>query len=291
MSVRLKVRHLDLDQTLGCGQAFRWTRSDTGTWQGAIGDAVVTLRREGVWLHADSLPRVPDLRERVDKYLRLEDDTERIIKELSQDPVMARGARSVMGLRLVKMDEWECLASYVLATFTNIKRITRMIDRLSSDYGEPIAEGVRTFPSIEELARATARDLRARGLGFRAEYLAGTCRAVNGGRLDEMRRMPDDELRRALRELPGVGEKVADCVMLFGFGRLGAFPIDVWVRRALSRLYGVDGTYRSLQAFAADRFGQNAGYAQEYMFYNERVLRDGSGCAFTRPDGSSCRTP
>lgn len=291
MSVKLRIRHLDLGQTLGCGQTFRWEELGPNAWRGPIGDSLVTLRMEGEWLRAESIPDVPDLRRRVFEYLRVGDDTERIMRELSRDPVMARGVESVSGLRLVKMDEWECLASYILATFTNIERISRMIRRLSSRYGEPITRDVRTFPSVDRLAEAPVRELRALGLGYRAEYLAETCEAMDEGRLEKMRRMSDDELREELLTLRGVGDKVADCVSLFGFGRLRAFPIDVWMKRALQRLYGEAGSYRHLREFAAERFGPHAGYAQEYLFYNERALSGAGGCVFTRRGGSSGRTP
>lgn len=291
MNVRLRIRHLDLGQTLGCGQTFRWEELGPGVWRGPIGDALVTLRAEGGWLRADSTPEVPDLRRRVFEYLRLGDDTDRVVRELSKDPVMRRGIESVSGLRLVKMDEWECLASYVLATFTNIERIKKMIERLSTRYGDPITEDVRAFPSVGRLAEASVRDLESLGLGYRAKYLAKVCDAVDDGRLDRMRRMPDDELRKELLTLSGVGDKVADCVSLFGFGRLTAFPIDVWMERALLRLYAEKGSYRHLREFASARFGDLAGYAQEYLYYNERVLSCAGGCVFTRPGGSSCRTP
>lgn len=291
MTVRLKVRHLDLGQTLGCGQTFRWEELGPGVWRGPIGDALVTLRAGSGWLRADSNPSVPDLRQRVFEYLRLGDDTDRVVRELSKDPVMERGIKSVSGLRLVKMDEWECLASYVLATFTNIERIKKMIERLSTRYGDPITEDVRAFPSVDRLAEASVRDLESLGLGYRARYLAEVCEAVDDLRLDRMRRMPDDELREELLTLSGVGDKVADCVSLFGFGRLTAFPIDVWMERALLRLYAEKGSYRHLRGFASGRFGDLAGYAQEYLYYNERVLSCAGGCVFTRPGGSSGRTP
>lgn len=291
MSVKLRIRHLDLDQTLDCGQTFRWSKLGPATWRGPIGDALVTLSRDGESLRAQSTPDVPDLGERVSEYLRVGDDTEHVLDRLSKDPLMARGARAVSGLRLVKMDEWECMASYVLATFTNIKRIRGMIERLASRYGEPITEEVSAFPSIDRLASATVEDLRALGLGYRAGYLAGICEVMDEERMDDMRKMGDDDLREALLELPGVGDKVADCVSLFGFGRLTAFPIDVWVERALGRLYGVEGSYRVLREFASERFGPYAGYAQEYLFFNERSLHEAGRCAFTRPGGSSGRTP
>ena len=291
MSTRLQVPHLDLDLTLGCGQTFRWQRLDSGTWRGPIGDCLVTLSRKGDRLHADSAPQRDDLRRRVSTYLRVDDDIGRIQAELADDPVMTRGMGALKGLRLVKMDEWECLMSYVLATFANIPRISRMIDMVASRYGEPVAEGVHAFPTIDQLGCASIDELRSCGLGYRAEYVAGICQIVDERRLDTMRRMPDHALRAALMELPGVGDKVADCVSLFGFGRLRSFPIDVWMERALSRLYGVEGSYLTLRSFAAERFGAYAGYAQEYLYHNERVLSRRGGCVFTRPGGSSGRTP
>jgi N-glycosylase/DNA lyase len=291
MSVRLQVPHLELDLTLGCGQTFRWRRQAPRIWQGPIGDCLVTLRRSGEWLEADSLPSRGDLADRVSTYLRLDDDVRCINEELSKDPVIAGGTDSLMGLRIVKMDEWECLISYVLATFANIPRISKMIDRLATSYGDPISEGAHAFPTVSQLARASVEELKSCGLGYRAEHVAAICRMVDDGRVRTMCRMPDDQLRDALLELPGVGDKVADCVSLFGFGRLRAFPIDVWIERALARLYGVEGPYPRLRAFAAERFGEYAGYAQEYLYYNERVLSGSGGCVFTRQGGSSDRTP
>ena len=291
MDARLRIRQLDLDQTLGCGQTFRWNGAAPGTWTGPIGDCLVTLRREGQWLHADSVPERPDIGRRVTTYLRTGDDIGRIHSELSKDPVMAKGLVAVDGFRLVKMDEWECLISYVLATFANIPRITKMIDRIASGFGSPITDVMNSFPTCHQLGTASVGELRSCGLGYRAEYVAKICRLVDDDRLSEMRRMSDEDLRAALMELPGVGNKVADCVSLFGFGRLGAFPIDVWVERALARLYGARGSYDALRDFATGRFGGQAGYAQEYLFYNERVLSGRGGCVFTRPGGSSDRTP
>jgi len=291
MSVRLRIRRLDLDQTLGCGQTFRWRGTGPGTWTGPMGDCSVTLSREGQWLHADSVPERPDLGLRVSTYLRIDDDIHSIHAELSKDPVMARGLGAVEGLRLVKMDEWECLISYVLATFANIPRITKMIDRVASRFGDPISDAMNSFPTIGQLGTASVGELKSCGLGYRAEYVSGICRLIDADRIEEMRRMSDEDLRTALLELPGVGNKVADCVSLFGFGRLGAFPIDVWVERALARLYDARGSYDALRGFATRRFGGHAGYAQEYLFYNERVLSGSGGCVFTRLGGSSGRTP
>jgi N-glycosylase/DNA lyase len=291
MSTKVRIPHIDLDQTLGCGQTFRWRRAGDGTWRGPIGDCLVTLRASGQWVHADATPKRRDLKARVSTYLRAGDDVGEVQSALSRDPVMAKGAAAVEGLRIVKMDEWECLASYALATYANVPRISRMIEGLATRYGDPIAEGVHAFPTIAQMRGASLGELRGCGLGYRAEYLAEMCGRVDDARLAEMRGMPDEELREALLELPGVGEKVADCVSLFGFGRLSAFPIDVWMQRALLRLYGVKGSYSRLRDFAAGKFGGYAGYAQEYLYYNERTLNRGEGCVFTRRGVSSGRTP
>lgn len=291
MTVRLSLPHIDLDQTLGCGQTFRWKRDAEGSWRGPIGDCLVTLRPGAKWILAEATPGRKDLRTRVSTYLRAGDDIAEVQAELSRDPVIARGAKAMTGLRIVKMDEWECLASYALATYANVPRISKMIDALATEYGDPIVDGVHAFPTIDQMREASVSELRGCGLGYRAEYLAGISQAVDEERLDQMRCMPDSELRETLLGLPGVGEKVADCVSLFGFGRLGAFPIDVWMQRALLRLYGIKGSYSRLHEFATERFGGYAGYAQEYLYYNERTLSRSGGCAFTRRGASSGRTP
>lgn len=291
MSLTIDIPHLDLDQTLGCGQTFRWRRDDDGTWRGPIGDCVVTLEVRGGELRARSTPSRRGLPRRVSTYLRAGDDIGRIQASISEDEVLARGLRELKGLRLVKMDEWECLLSYVLATYANIPRIKRMIENLACRYGDVIDGDVHEFPDIGQMRAASVKDLESCGLGYRAKHVERLCRLVDDEGLDSMRRMRYEDLRERLLELPGVGDKVADCVALFGFGRLEAFPIDVWIERGLLRLYGVRGSYSRLRRFAQERFGGYAGYAQEYIYLNERVFARQGGCLFRRRDGSSGRTP
>jgi len=218
----------------------------------------------------------------VREHLRARDDVARIQRCLAHDPVLARGMRDVRGLRIVKTDEWECLVSFVLATYANIPRITKMVEALCTRFGEGITEGVNAFPDIGRLSQASEKDLAGCGLGYRARYVGDLSSCLTSGEIDRMKRLPFESLRRELIELPGVGNKVADCVALFGFGRLEAFPIDVWMARALERLYGAHGTYRRLRAFASDRFGEYAGYAQEYLFYNERLRGPKGACLFSK---------
>lgn len=279
--MELEIDPLDLDMTLGCGQTFRWRRAGDGSWSGPLGERLVTLRMDGGILHVSARPGGEGVVEEVARHLRAEDDIDRIQLTLSKDRVLGRGIRRLRGLRIVKMDEWECLISFALATYANIPRISKMIDSLATEYGRRVAPGTHAFPDHARLSKASVRDLRRLGLGYRASYVKGICDSVDAEGLDRMTRMDLTRLREELKALPGVGDKVADCVSLFGFGRLEAFPIDVWMERALKRLYGQEGTYRRLREFAAERFGPFAGYAQEYMYMNERGMASGQACAFS----------
>jgi N-glycosylase/DNA lyase len=277
----LRVEPIDLDATLGCGQAFRWRRGSDGSWTGVVGRNILRLGEDRRGLVVQALAWNEGVERELATYIRADDDIGAIQSALSKDTVLSRGMSELKGLRLVKMDEWECLISYVLATYANIPRIKAMVESIAATFGDEILDGVHGFPTINDLRGASRRDLDRCGLGYRAGYVRAICEALDPDGLDRMRRLEYAELRDELKSLPGVGDKVADCVSLFGFGRLEAFPIDVWMKRALSRLYGISGSYARLREFASLRFGGFAGYAQEYLFYNERSLASADGCAFS----------
>lgn len=220
----------------------------------------------------------------------------RIEAALEDDPVLARILPHTRGLSLLDQDPWEVLISFIVSQNNNIPKITQSIERLARAYGEPIEvpgplapdpltlpgpngqERVYAFPTPERLAAAHPRTLRACLLGYRAPYVRAAARMVAGGRLDleALRRMPAEDARDALVRIPGVGEKVADCILLFGLGQISAFPVDVWVRRAVERLYfrNRPRMARQIQAFARSRFGALAGYAQQHLFtYARSFLR------------------
>ncbi|HEX7391464.1 MAG TPA: DNA glycosylase [Thermoplasmata archaeon] len=280
MKFETVISPLDLDLTLACGQTFRWRRLE-GSWLGVLGSEVIRLRQEGRTLTIEAEPGRDDIVALVEEHLRARDDIRAVQRKLSSDRVLSSGMRDLKGLRIVKLDEWESVVSFALATYANIPRITKMIETLCSKYGERLPGGFRAFPSQRQLRKASINDLADCGLGYRAKYLHQLCRYLGPGEIARMKSLPYDELREQLIELPGVGEKVADCVSLFGFGRLEAFPIDVWIERAMGRLYGEKGNYRKLRSFASDRFGAYAGYAQEYLYYNERTISGRGSCMFS----------
>lgn len=281
MKFELDISPLSLDQTLGCGQTFRWKRLSDGLWQGPLGDQLVRISQKGRKLEVEATPGGSQVRRLVLEHLRASDDVLSIQRTLAKDAVLARGMKHVKGLRLVKMDEWECLVSFVLATYANIPRITKMIEKLSSLYGVEISNGVRAFPTYDRLREVSEARLIKLGLGYRAGYIRSLCERIDNGSVAHLRKLSFASLREELKELPGVGDKVADCVSLFGFGKLEAFPIDVHIERTLARLYHAKGSYSKLREFAAERFGRYAGYAQEYLYYNERLRAPGGACLFS----------
>jgi N-glycosylase/DNA lyase len=269
---------LDLTSTLACGQCFRWRVDDDGAWNGVIGRDVVRLRMSGNALQIESSPTPPaEIAESVLAYLRLDDDLPAIQAALSVDPHAAEAIQNYSGLRLLRQDPWETLAGFILSSTSNIPRISKTVELLADTFGDAVEiDDVRrhTFATPAALAEAGEGRLRELGCGFRAPYLAGAATAVASGelRLDLLRGAPYEDVLPQLTALHGVGEKIADCAMLFSLDRLDAFPADRWVRKVLVDYYDLSPkiTYDGARQWAWDRFGANAGYANQYLFWNAR---------------------
>ena len=274
--ILLPVRDYDLDATLSSGQAFRWKKVD-GIWEGIVGSRQIQLRSVAQGLEA-ATPQAPGSWDWLGHYLQTEVDLDSIFAQFPQDPLLSKAAKVCRGLRLLRQDPWECLASFILSSTKQIVQIRQIIASLCDQYGNPIPGAPaeqRTFPSADRLARCTERQLRACKMGFRAPYLKATAMAVSEDPdyLDQVGKVELTEARRRLVALPGVGQKIADCVLLFAYGFPQAFPIDVWVARALKKIYFKRRTppRSKLQEFAARQFGPQAGYAQQYLFHYMRV--------------------
>lgn len=200
---------------------------------------------------------------------------------LATDPVLARVLPRTRGISILAQDPWEVLATFLVSQNNNIPKIVRSVLHLCRALGQPIGRPARawTFPSPAAVAEAPDRVLREALLGYRAVYLREAARRVARGDvdLDRLRALPTEEARRALLDLPGVGEKVADCVLLFGLGHRAAFPVDVWVKRVVEELYfgGRSRSVRDIRAWALDRFGQLAGLAQQHLYHYARTSRLG----------------
>jgi N-glycosylase/DNA lyase len=278
------LRDYDLAATLTCGQAFRW-QPHQESWLGVIGTRWVRLRSDKSSLAAETAESVSDWGWLSD-YLQLEVDLSAVLRTFPADEPMRAAVAACRGLRLLRQDPWECLASFILSSAKQIVQIQRTISLLCERYGEPLpaapAHGpARAFPSPARLARATEAELRACQMGFRAPYLLATACAIANGQFDLARlpALPVAAARAELMTLPGVGRKIADCVLLFACGFPSAFPLDVWVIKALRQLYFPRRRVRlqRLHRFAQGHFGPHAGYAQQYLFHYMRLSRRRAG--------------
>jgi N-glycosylase/DNA lyase len=267
-----------LEHTLESGQAFRWRRENGWYW-GVVAGIVFKVREtvEGVEFVSGPVSET-EAAPVLFSYLRLDDDISAIYRELRRDARLAEAVDLYPGLRLVRQEPWECLVSFVISAFSNIPRITKHIEEISVNFGDPVALGDyrrHSFPSPAQLVEVGEAQYRELGLGFRSRYLARLPRTVLdlGFDLNELRRGSFQAVRATLLDLYGVGVKVADCVLTFSLDQLEAFPVDVWVRRAVQEWYFEDvrQTDRSVRLWAAEHFGPNAGYAQQYLFYQRRL--------------------
>ena len=275
--VEVAAPDFSLRASLSSGQTFRW-REDGGWHYGFVGSAVLKVRQEGDRLLYDaSDPAFTP--QRLRRYFALDLPLPDILSSIDVDIQVHDAIRRHRGLRVLRQDGWETLASFILASFNNIKRIEGMIERLCTAFGEPVAlNGFRgfSFPRPEAVAGASERRLRSLGLGYRAPYLQATARLLVEGKLslDQLRRVDYEGAKAALLRCEGVGDKVADCVALFGCEKYEAFPIDVWMERAMRYYFRHRKMTRKVaHDYARRHFGPYAGYAQQYLYHYIRTLR------------------
>ena len=267
------VGPLDLDLTFSCGQAFRWQRVDGG-WSGVIGRAEVLARPNGAGTLAVEILGEDPGEDSLRQYLRLDEDP-RVHLEHAEELRSVPGFLPLLGLRLLRQEPWETLASFICSAAANIRKITTCVEGLARAWGDPIEGSTRSaFPPAEAIARVREADLRELGLGFRAPYLLGTARAVAAGSAwswERLRSGPIEDARKRLTALPGVGPKIADCVLLFGLDRLEAFPVDRWIRRATQELSSRRRARDQELADWARRLGPGRGYLQQILFHLRRT--------------------
>ena len=275
--VTFPLRNYDLAATLAGGQAFRW-KPVGDAWEGVIGARWVRLHATQDRLHATTATPAGDWRWLTD-YLQLDADLPAILASFPDDAPLRAAVAACPGLRLLRQEHWECLASFILSSTKQIVQIQQCVALLGERFGEAIAGpggAVRfAFPSFTRLAAAAEPELRACKLGFRAKYLHRTAQMLTTGEanLAALAGLSTAAARAELLRFPGVGRKIADCVLLFAYGRQDAFPVDVWVLRALQTLYFPKRrpSPTKLLRFTATHFGSNAGYAQQYLFHYVRT--------------------
>jgi N-glycosylase/DNA lyase len=271
---RLKPEIFNLDYTLDCGQVFRWEK-DGDWWTGIVGDHVIRLSQNKEGLFVDSkLPHTF-----FSRYFRLDDNLPAIYESINRDLLIDRAINRYTGLRLIKQDPWECLISYMLATASSIPTIQMRIDLLSQFFGQELEEGYFSFPDPETLADADLSMLDKCKLGFRTERIKAAAREVASGELDLniLYSLDYMQARERLMKLRGIGEKVADCTLLFAFEKMEAFPVDTHIRQIIQYYHIDDSFFEScsnlsrMGDWGREYFGPYCGYAQQYLFYQKRV--------------------
>ena len=294
----LRVQDYDLAATLDSGQAFRW-QERPGGWHGVIGEHWVRLTQLPEGIRAEVAAPVKSW-DWLRVYLQTEVDLTAVLKIFPDDAPMRAAVAACRGLRVLRQDPWECLASFILSSTKQIVQIRQIISLLCERFGEPVAvpadaPGGLAFPAPEKIAGLAEADLRACKMGFRAPHLLAAARQIAAGRLEagRLRQLPIAEARAELMKLRGVGGKIADCVLLFAGGFDAAFPVDVWVERALRRLYFPNRrvTARHLQRFTVTHFGPHAGYAQQYLFHYMRTKMNYSRAKMAKRGKKAPRCP
>ncbi|MBR3383532.1 MAG: DNA-3-methyladenine glycosylase 2 family protein [Clostridia bacterium] len=268
------VECFDIEKSCSCGQAFRWRPFMDGQ-MGVVRGEPVVLRREGdaVFVHGASPASAAGWAE----YLDLARDYASIEERAKADPRLAVCFPEAHGIRVFNQEPFEALISFIISQNNNIKRIAGIIERLCRYCGEPVAfmgETLYAFPAPERIAALTAEELTGLGTGYRAPFIKAAAERIAGGyELESLRDMSLSEARAELLTFLGIGPKVADCILLFSLGHSDAFPVDVWIDRAVKALFFEGNKAKKAELYeAVDKLGEYSGIIQQYIFQYARKL-------------------
>lgn len=271
----------NLSHIFECGQCFRWNIEEDGSYTGVIKDRVINIKKQNNYYIINS-NNFKNIKECLDEYFDLNTNYELIKTKLSQvDENLKNSIEYGTGIRILKQDIWECIISFIISANNNIPRIKKIIENISKNYGKKIVFNNKEyyiFPTPEELSKASVEDLRSLGLGFRDVRVYNTTKKILNKEIDIEKLVLEKNteiIREELLKLDGVGEKVADCILLFGFNRFDVFPVDVWVRRVMNELYIHNEdenkvNKKEIRKIAKEKFLGIEGLAQQYLFYWKR---------------------
>ena len=264
---------MNIDDTINSGQVFLWKKFNS-KWYGVNGEKTLILE--------DKL----DVKSKhIHNFFRFDDDFQKIKKQLSKDSVAKKAINNFPGMRILRQDPFQCYISFIVSSNSNIPNIQTRLQKLSQKFGEKKMLNGREFflfPKPEKLASASITNIAKCGLGYRTKYVKKAAVAVNEGKIDfpSLKKLDYLEARDELCQIFGIGKKVADCILLFSLDKLEAVPLDRWVLRILQKYYSkefqvttktiTDKTYDELHDKIVDHFGKYAGYAQQFLFKNER---------------------
>ena len=269
----------DPQHVFDCGQCFRWLREEDGSYTGVVQGRVINVKKENDLIILDNTNK-EEFENIWFNYFDLGRDYSEIKNQLRvMDEYLEKATEFGQGIRILQQDGWEMLISFIISANNRIPMIQRAINNLSERYGEFIGEyrGKKyyAFPTAEELSKVSVEDIRACQTGFRDKYIKSVVDYVSENKEDVLsyRKLNTDECIKELVKFNGVGPKVADCIALFGMQKYDTFPVDVWVKRVMEEFYVEDNlSLPKIRKFALEKFGDLAGFAQQYLFYYAREL-------------------
>jgi len=273
------VRDFNLTHVFECGQCFRWVKQPGGSYRGIFNGRLVNVSFNEDILYITNATE-QDFIDIWYGYFDLGTDYSKIKAVLEKDDIMKEAIKTGYGIRLLRQDFWEMLISFIISANNRIPRIMKTVDSLSALKGNCIEldKNSYSFPEIAALANATLDEILQCKAGFRCKYIHQTSQIMDENTItrESLLAMNTDIARKELMKLPGVGPKVADCILLFSGMKYDVFPTDVWVKRVMEELYlKKDSSLKEIQEFAKDQFGDLTGYAQQYLFYHARLNRIG----------------
>ncbi len=272
------VSTINLNHTINSGQVFLWNKVGD-KWLGINGDELLIIKEP---FHIISSQK------QASHFFRLDDNVVKILSEISKDSLVGKAVKQFTGLRLLRQDPFQCYISFICSSNSSIRNIKNMLTRLCVKFGNKVEfenQEFFTFPNAEKLAKATTKDLLSCGLGFRAKYVRDAVKAVNSGKIEfeDLRKSNYKISLETLKKVHGIGNKIADCILLFSLDKLESFPIDRWTQRILQKYYPkifdisggkslTEKKYADLHEKIVDYFGVYAGYSQQFLFKLERDL-------------------
>ncbi|MDD2376264.1 MAG: DNA glycosylase [Clostridia bacterium] len=279
-----KTKCFNLLDTLECGQCFRWKKIDNNSGEnryvsefvGVISDRVIKIRQINEYIYVYSNIK-ENLKETIEYYFDLYNDYDKIEKEISKlDKNIEIAVKNSTGIHILNQSTFETLISYIISANNNIPRIKKSVEEISKRYGKKVIfenKEYYLFPTIQELSKVEKEDFKACSVGFRDKYIVKTVADLmeNNIYAECTSKLTNVQLKKVLMTFVGVGPKVADCIMLFSYGRQDVFPIDVWIKRVMEKLYlKKESTIKEVFEYAEDYFGSYAGIIQQHLFYNIR---------------------
>lgn len=261
------IKDIDIFASLECGQTFRFKKLNNNLYEVYSLNKYALIEKQGNLFVVSS----SDI-DYFYKYFALDEDYESIIKELKANPMIRELLPTLnLGIRILKQNPIEMIFSFIISANNNIPRIKGIIDKLCVALGEKIDVDKYAFPSIDVLARQSEEFYKSIGLGYRAPYILNTAKRLSGGfNALDLAYMDTENARVALMSLSGVGPKVADCILLFGYNKYDVFPVDTWIKKVYKDLYKKDNSVEGMRKDFIKDFGKYSGIAQQYLFYNKR---------------------